>query len=404
MEKNTVWAVVLSTLVLIVFMFIQMMFFSDVPIGNQSERETIENEQIVASSILSPADELISESESQQETITENENLAEEQFVINTNKARITFSNRGGDIIGYELIEHRDGDTGVEMADNIWSENRAFSVAFGGTENAIINEIFNVKRIDEYTIGFYKKFEIKNADNTTSSFIFAKQYTFNPDEYMFKLDISIDGDENFQGLSFNNLAYTIRTAPQIGPYYDAKNNRYEHRTFMSYTGSKKKKNILSTEQTKIYDGSYTWTGVAGKYFEILGIPVDPSSMGDVLYSTKTEVNDYSNAQVMMTRNAVTGNNSQDTYYFYVGPRTEKDLKIYNNAAENKWNLSGLKLNESMESTGILSWLEAILKWFMETFYKVIPNWGVSIILMTILIKILLFPLRKKKTLASLKMQ
>ena len=42
MEKNTVWAVVLSTLVLIVFMFIQMMFFSDVPIGNQSERETIE--------------------------------------------------------------------------------------------------------------------------------------------------------------------------------------------------------------------------------------------------------------------------------------------------------------------------------------------------------------------------
>ncbi len=404
MEKNTVWAVVLSTLVLIVFMFIQMMFFSDVPIGNQSERETIENEQIVASSILSPADELISESESQQETITENENLAEEQFVINTNKARITFSNRGGDIIGYELIEHRDGDTGVEMADNIWSENRAFSVAFGGTENAIINEIFNVKRIDEYTIGFYKKFEIKNADNTTSSFIFAKQYTFNPDEYMFKLDISIDGDENFQGLSFNNLAYTIRTAPQIGPYYDAKNNRYEHRTFMSYTGSKKKKNILSTEQTKIYDGSYTWTGVAGKYFEILGIPVDPSSMGDVLYSTKTEVNDYSNAQVMMTRNAVTGNNSQDTYYFYVGPRTEKDLKIYNNAAENKWNLSGLKLNESMESTGILSWLEAILKWFMETFYKVIPNWGVSIILMTILIKILLFPLTKKSSLASLKMQ
>ena len=135
MEKNTVWAVVLSTLVLIVFMFIQMMFFSDVPLGNQLERETIENEQIVASSILSPTTELISESESQQETITENENLAEEQFVINTNKARITFSNRGGDIIGYELIEHRDGDTGVEMADNIWSENRAFSVAFGGTEN-----------------------------------------------------------------------------------------------------------------------------------------------------------------------------------------------------------------------------------------------------------------------------
>lgn len=395
MEKNTTIAIVLSTIVLIGFTVLQTVIFPP-PAAEQviEEEVPITAEVTENAGVSSGSLAMVSPDDVQEE-------IKEEIVTITTSKAKITLSNRGGDIVGYELLEHLDGDVGVEMADNVSEGNRAFSVSFGGAENGIIQDLFHVKKIDDYTVGFYKTYQDSKSGG---SYIFAKQYTFKPDDYMFKLDITVEGAGGMNGLSFGNTAYTIRTSPQIGPYFNAKTNRYENRTFMSFTDGKKKKQILGSDETKVYDKEYSWTGVGGKYFEILGIPVQPENMLDVLYSTEVEVDEYANAQVMMTRKPITGSFAQDSYYFYVGPRTENDLKIYNNAEDNAWGLSDLKLNESLESTGMLSWLETILKWCMELIYKIIPNWGVSIIILTILIKILLFPLTKKSSMGTLKMQ
>ena len=396
MEKNTIIAIILSTIVLITFTFLQTVVFPPEP----AQETVVVQEQPALEATILESTGVASGSLAMAYPDSE-EAIQEQEIVINTEKARITLTNRGGDVIGYELLEHLDGESGVEMADNVSERNRAFSVSFGGPENGIIQDLFHVKKIDDYTVGFYKTYQDSKSGGT---YIFAKQYTFKPDDYMFKLDITVEGAGGMNGLSFGDAAYTIRTSPQIGPYFNAKTNKYENRTFMSFDGNKKKKQILGAGKIEVYDKEYTWTGVGGKYFEILGIPVQPESMMDVEYSTEVEVNDYANAQVLMTRKAIMGASTQDSYYFYVGPRTEKDLKIYNSAEDNPWGLSGLKLNESLESTGILSWLETILKWCMELIYKVIPNWGVSIIILTILIKILLFPLTKKSSMGTLKMQ
>lgn len=396
MEKNTLIAIVLSTIVLIGFTVLQTVVFPPEP----AQETVVVQEQPALEATILESTGVASGSLAMAYPDSE-EAIQEQEIVINTGKARITLTNRGGDVIGYELLEHLDGESGVEMADNVSERNRAFSVSFGGPENGIIQDLFHVKKIDDYTVGFYKTYQDSKSGGT---YIFAKQYTFKPDDYMFKLDITVEGAGGMNGLSFGDAAYTIRTSPQIGPYFNAKTNKYENRTFMSFDGNKKKKQILGAGKIEVYDKEYTWTGVGGKYFEILGIPVQPESMMDVEYSTEVEVNDYANAQVLMTRKAIMGASTQDSYYFYVGPRTEKDLKIYNSAEDNPWGLSGLKLNESLESTGILSWLETILKWCMELIYKVIPNWGVSIIILTILIKILLFPLTKKSSMGTLKMQ
>ena len=406
MEKNTVWAIVLSTIVLVVFMVIQTTFFPAVSIENTTIDQSNQN---VSELINTTNNTAKNESENildkvSSENISDENVFTETYYTITTNNAKITFTNRGGDIVSYELLNHKDGDLGVQMADNITENNRAFSVSFGNRNNPIINDVFEVKQINDYTIGFFKNYEIKNSDGSISSFVLAKKYEFLPDDYMFRLDISIDGDENFKGLNFEDAAYTIRTSPQIGPYFNVKNNKYEYRNFMSFSNNKKKKTMITPGQTKEFNKPYTWTGVAGKYFEIIGIPVNNSSMKDSFYSCVLTNNDYFNSQVMMTRNPISSNNNSDVYYFYVGPRTEQDLKIYNQADKNGWNLSNLRLNDSLESTGILSWLEAILKWCLEMIYKIIPNWGVSIIILTIFIKILLFPLTKKSSLSTLKMQ
>lgn len=396
MDKNTVWAILLSTLVLVVFTTLQMAFMPQQP----TETAVSETGEIIQSE--STETEAVKVSQLPVLEVSE-ENLKEEFVTIITESVKVTFTNRGGDIISYELLNHADKDGYIQMADNISDFNRAFSLSFGGAENGIINDLFHVKKINDYTVGFYKNFTSQNKDGSTNSFILAKQYTFDPKDYMFKLDVSIDGDSTMKDMDFNGLSYTVRTSPQIGPYYDVKNDRYENRTFMSYE-SKKKKNLLRPDETKIYDKDYVWTGVGGKYFEILALPQNPTVMNNAVYSTKTEVNNYSNAQVMLTRDAINGNSVQDTYYFYVGPRTEKDLKIYNKSEDNPWNLSGTNLNASLNSSGILSWLETILKWCLEMINMVVRNWGLSIIVLTIIIKLLFYPLTKKSSLGTLKMK
>ena len=290
------------------------------------------------------------------------------------------------------------------MADNITESNRAFSVSFGDASKPIIEDIFNTKIIDDYTIGFYKPYTVRNSDGTESSFTFVKQYTFLPDEYVFKLDIRVENITNAKSFNFDDVAYTLRTSPQIGPYYDKKKDRYENRTFMTYNGEKVKKQVLGENASKIYDKTVDWTGVSGKYFSILVAPMNTSSIGDVTYSTALEVDNYANAQVKISRSPIMDSSSLDTYYVFVGPRTDSVLKMYNKAENNGWKLSNIRFDDALQTSGLFSWLEKALKWIMEILYKIIPNWGVSIILMTILLRLVLFPLTKKSTLASLKMQ
>ena len=413
MDKNTILAIVLSSLVLFASFFIQSKFFSKPQPAENTEvqSQTLQNTANTPSAVnaaqgsdsmrLSAADS--AEEPVEDEDAETEEVLEEREYVIETKTIKVRFTNRGGDIIGYELKDHSDGGKPVQMAKNISPTNRAFALAFGGAANAIVNDLFNVKIIDDRTIGFYKKFSVTNSTGGRDSFTLVKQYTFDPEEYVFKLDITIDGAKSMSGLAFGDAAYTLRSSPQIGPYYNPKVDRYERRTFIFYTKEKVKKLNLSNGQVKVYDKGFSWAGVAGKYFVQQVIPLTSSAIQSASYSTKNEVDNFQDAQLLLVRAPVSGSFAQDSYYVYMGPKVEKNLGIYNNAAENNWKLSNLKLDEALGS-GWLSWLETFLKFLMEFFYKLIPNWGVSIILMTILLKVAMFPLTKKSSVSTLKMQ
>lgn len=404
MNKNTVWAIVLSILVLVVFTFLQPIIN---PVSNTSVAYTTEISEETPAPILEAVNIVESDAEP---TLGEVDDLldefyVEETYTITTDVVRVTFTNRGGDIISYELLKHSDGEAEVQMADNITFDNRAFSVSFGDASAPIIDDIFTTKIIDDYTIGFFKPYKIKNPDGTESTFTFVKEYAFLPNEYTFRLDIRVEDITNLESFEFDNVAYTLRTAPQIGPYYDKKADRYENRTFMTFNGEKiKKEQGLKDNSSRIYDKAVAWTGVSGKYFSTLVAPMNTTTIGDITYSAALEVENYANSQVKIARNPILDSSALDTYYVYVGPRTEAEMGKYNKAENNGWKLSNLRFDEALQTSGILSWLEKALKWIMEILYKIIPNWGVSIILMTILLKLALFPLTKKSSMASLKMQ
>jgi len=125
--------------------------------------------------------------------------IGEQIVTIKTNVAEITFTNRGGDIISYKLLEHNNskGDSHVEMVKNLTDRNRAFSIALGGAQAPALNQFFNVKEETvngKQTVGFFKTISIKNQDGSISSFTLAKRYTFLPDDYMFELAVTVSGD------------------------------------------------------------------------------------------------------------------------------------------------------------------------------------------------------------------
>lgn len=86
------------------------------------------------------------------------------------------------------------------------------------------------------------------------------------------------------------------------------------------------------------------------------------------------------------------------------PRTDKNLTKYNVVTNNPYGMSDVRLDQIVEGSGILGPLEVVLKWLMEFFYKLVPNWGVSIIILTILMRLILFPLTKKSSESTHKMQ
>lgn len=408
MDKNTIWAIVLCGIVLFASIFIQTAYITPKQQA-AAEAQQQANEQAAAEAQAVAAEETAKITtpenivKNEEKTDEVKEEVPEENYTITTNKVKVVFTNRGGDIVSCQLLEHKDKSSGegVEMVNNVTSDNRAMSLAFGDSNGAILNETFNVKKIDDYTIGFYRDYIRKDDLGNPQNFSIAKLYTFKPDDYVFKLDISIDTGDSGKGLNVNGASYTLRSSPQIGPEYNPKNDKTEVRQYLSYNGSKKvRKNFAD----KTYDKEYTWSGVAGKYFCELINPVVASNMvQNVTCSTKSETG-LINSQLYLTRRPITEAKANDSYYIYIGPRSEKELIKYNNKDKNAWGLFNVKFNEALQTSALLSIIERALKWAMEMIYKLVHNWGVSIIILTILLKIVLFPLNKKSAVGTLKMQ
>ena len=334
--------------------------------------------------------------------------IGEQTVTVKTDIAEITLTNRGGDIISYKLLEHNNskGDSYVEMVKNLTDRNRAFSIALGGAQASALNQFFNVKEETvngKQSVGFFKTISVKNQDGSVSSFTLAKRYTFLPDDYMFELAVTVSGDANMKGLNFDNAGYTLRTIPQIGPDWNAKADRYEYRKFFAYIGGKKKETALSSNQTKLITDSVPWAGISGKYFSLIVIPSTPAQQ--ILYSAAQPNTDtVQDGQLFFSRPVITSNKVTDVYRIYIGPCSENILSTYNIPSKNNYNYDNLRIDTVAVSSGIWRPLEILLKWLLQFFYKLIPNWGVSIILVTIFIKLIFFPLTKKSSEATQKMQ
>ena len=411
MEKNTILAVVLSTLVLLVFYFIQGVFrqpvqnvpevqsqqqvtqAETVPIQPQQTTQSAEPQQTQAEQ-AQQAEEITAASQDTQETVA----LIAEYVTVETELMTVVLSSLGGNMVSWKLKDHLEKEGGVDMILSGDKDAGAFSIAFGGLDAQPVPTVFNVHRVSQYIVEFYSDFNRHGSNNDSDGrFRLTKRYEFKPNDYMFELTVTLDGGDSVPVFNFNGNAYTLSFGPQIGPRFEKLDNRYDYRQYVTFVNGKKKNAKLN----EVIDTRPTWAAISGKYFVFIAIPY--IGQYSVNFSDKEEPGLSAASRFNIIRPPINVSKTSDTYRFYLGPRRQEDLAVYN-TGKNEFALKDTNLVEIASSRGILSPLEKLLKWFLLIFYKIVPNYGVAIILLTLLVKILFFPLTKKGSEATLRMQ
>ncbi|MDR1142933.1 MAG: membrane protein insertase YidC [Spirochaetaceae bacterium] len=324
--------------------------------------------------------------------------IAEERVIIETELVRAVLTNQGGDMISYRLKKHSDKGEMVEMILSAGdTESHAFTLAFGGLDARPVDSLFRVSRPSPLSVEFARDFSVTGYPGTVT---LIKRYDFETDEYLFRLTVSLDSTSAIP-LNVNNAAYTLAFGPQIGPGFQKLDQRYEYRHYYTMVNGKRKTEKVGEGNPAIIGARVTWAAIAGKYFTVIAVP--DNTLYEVAFSAKPEPGLAAASRLYMVRPALDTARTNDVFHFYLGPKNQENLGRYD-TGDNKFKLRELNFTKAASTSGILSPLESLLKLLLQFFYNLIPNYGVAIILLTLLVKILLFPLTKKSSEASIKMQ
>ena len=155
------------------------------------------------------------------------------------------------------------------------------------------------------------------------------------------------------------------------------------------SGSKDATNMRESETIR-YPGTQRWVAVKNRFFvAALCFSTAANSGFEATVSRDMNAASYRPATVSARVGLADGGEPR-TSVFYVGPKRQALL----------WDL-GMK--DVMEF-GMWRWLCYPLVWVLNFFNSIIPNYGVAIILLTILVRLLFWPLTHKSTVGMRKMQ
>ncbi|MDD3056738.1 MAG: membrane protein insertase YidC [Sphaerochaeta sp.] len=409
MDKNTILAIVLSVLVITVGMTIQTTFFTPTP-SAEVVSESVQPKTADTLASLEPAkSSLVSSnlawgSQLPGSLVAVGQKGSSTPFTFSTKYFQIEFNPNGAGISSFKLKEHLDNGEPVELLFRSEESNDAFLLYAGNDKTNPLDANFRYQ-ISGNKVIFTQEFALLSEDGKTAAtpFTLTKTYTFGDEDYLFQLDIATKNSENKAvPLSFENFAYTLAFEPQIGPSFTSLDNNYNYRRFYTKEDGSAKKN-----QIKLSNGAYTtskplsWVGLVGKYFSLIAIP--DATNYTVTLTEDTDAGLPMQSSIFLSRPSIKSASQNDTFRFYAGPQLKGDMAIYNDASLNSFGVADLQLEKALDSSSWLGWLETFLKTVLNLLYSIIPNYGIGIIILTFLLKLVLYPISKKGMESTAKM-
>ncbi len=152
---------------------------------------------------------------------------------------------------------------------------------------------------------------------------------------------------------------------------------------------------VDLSRTKKINDTQTWMALKNRFFVALTMPQQPAPASltvkrDPMAKTLI-VNEVSATFDYPTINLLPNTPTAVTTRLYVGPKELSNLKRFGEHAD-----------EVMDF-GFFTWVCVLLLPLLNFFYGLIPNYGVAILLLTVFVRIVFWPLTHKSTIAMRKM-
>ena len=367
------------------------------PIVDKSEKRIVQEKKIEKNKSIKTIGEyeLIGiQQEKEYNLVYENNNIKVEfdphDALIKHAWIKDTFLDRK-EVKSYDLVQSEDNNGALRLKLGSWENEKTLYNITGG------EDLYNYKRIGN-TFIFTCKLKKRNENII---YTIEKRFKFIDNENIFKVEIAISNNKNIP-INFDNtnLAYSIGWGPLLG--VDSRKGKTTKRLINSFAYFNGEKVIKIKEKNKIFkrngentlfatmeiEEDVSWVSSNGHYFASLIYPDSKNYKYFFDYRDKENKNYYCGVSRSTNKS-----NLKSTFYIYIGPKIASTLKKYDNFERDDFNLKNSNISKLNER--IMLYIGNGIAWLLEKIYKFVKNYGLAIIILTALIKILMFPLTHK---------
>ncbi len=396
MEKRTILAIALSVLVLLVFQY----FFQERRSAQQEViRPAVRSEkstEIPPPAPPPPTEANLAEEAPQLLSAEADTKAIAQKVIVEADLYRAVLDNRGALLTSWQLNRYKSaqGEIFDMIAANHDTEMRPYlgSLIFSDPSlTALANdELYGIEVAGSQYLGGKLSPPVSVIMRLQrGDLVIEKRYVFDKDNYLIDFSATLEKG----GIP---IAGQFLLGQDIGPEHEhLLSGATQLRAVFYQDGKVHREGPPSDENEvmKIEGGDVRWAGLDMKYFSIIAIPGNSLEFFNVQKrSVKAESLDGKEMDRDLLRLSIPLEGSGQ-YQLYLGPKEQTNLE-----AVGAIGLSGV-IDYGMFSILVVPLLVS-LKWV----YQYIPNYGIAIVFLTLLLSLLLFPLRLKSMLSMKKMQ
>ncbi len=301
-------------------------------------------------------------------------------ITIQTPLYHAVFTPLGGRLVSWKLNKYKDvmGPKGkpIELIRAVIPE-LPYKGTFARTQNSITDGFPMKPDRESITLHAGDRPAQLTFTGVINGVRFTKRYTFYPDKYVADLDWTIQNTTD-QKLVGNTILSLINKPSRI-----KEKSKYGHQDYSADIlkgSSVVRKKLKKLEKPVTIEGKIGWAALTEKYFVTLASP-ESSAFNQVVLSDQ---NKSLNADITATAVVVDPGQVQHfKFRLYNGPKLLANLKAFGKDAE------------KVIDYGWFGIIARPLMQFLNWSNKYTHNYGIDIILLTILIKIIFWPLTHK---------
>lgn len=382
-NKNTIVALVLMLLVWSGFTYLFPPTTIDTMVDDSSAGSltAVEPAEVQSLSVLSNSGNV------ETEPVVSTLPVVEKTFIVENDKFIATFSTVGGRIISLQLKDYRvENSDDADFVSVIDISNSVPSTSLNSTGNLSIHDnlVYDIDVVDSINITKLQTLEFKAL--TSSGLLVTKTYKFNPDTYDIGYQIYLNNT------STQTLNGNIQVSLQSFWNDDMEGNRLEFIGPASYSNEELFTDDVEdiAEEPARYTTLVQWSGFETKYFISSILSSKQQDLEQLIVSKQSNmvVNAFDFAAIELSPSQST---SYDLTLFY-GP---KDLSVLQAVGSN--------LAAAIDF-GFFKILAKPLHIVLNFFYSYVGNYGVAIILLTVILKLMFWPLTQKSYVSMKAMQ